>query len=60
MVWCWQQEERHRPSASNIIEVAKANQFLRLADAIRLNNFGSQVSVIWVNVHEQVDMCLNK
>lgn len=43
MVWCWQQEERDRPSSAQIMDVARADQFLRLADAIRINNFGSQV-----------------
>ena len=43
MVWCWQQEEKDRPSAQEVVGLAKADQFLRLADAIRINNFGSQV-----------------
>ena len=45
MVWCWQQEEENRPKASQIIDLTSADQFLRLADAIRINNFGSQVHV---------------
>ena len=51
MVWCWQQEEKDRPSASEIIGVAEADQFLRLADAIRINNFGSQVYSTVDSVH---------
>ena len=43
MVWCWQQAVDLRPTASGITAVAKMDQFLRLADAIRVNNFGSQV-----------------
>ena len=44
MVWCWQQSEDLRPTASQITKVSRMDQFLRLADAIRVNNFGSQVS----------------
>ncbi|XP_019849257.1 PREDICTED: leucine-rich repeat serine/threonine-protein kinase 1-like [Amphimedon queenslandica] len=44
MVWCWQQSEELRPTASQITKVSQMDQFLRLADAIRVNNFGSQVA----------------
>ena len=44
MVWCWQQDYDERPSADSIIEVAHSDQFLRLADAIRINNFQSQAT----------------
>lgn len=44
MVWCWQQSEKLRPDASDIMIESHRDQFLRLADAIRVNNFGSQVS----------------
>ena len=44
MVWCWQQTEDQRPNASEILTVSRTDQFLRLSDAIRVNNFGSQVS----------------
>lgn len=43
MVWCWQQSDKDRPEAGDIINVTDSDQFLRLSDAIRINNFGSQV-----------------
>ena len=43
MVWCWQQSDKDRPEARDIISVTDSDQFLRLSDAIRINNFGSQV-----------------
>ena len=45
MVWCWQQEPDDRPNADKVISTATADQFLRLADAIRINNFSSQVQM---------------
>ena len=38
MRWCWQQEYRHRPSATQVAEFITAPSFPRLVDAIALNS----------------------
>ena len=40
MVWCWQQNPEHRPTAGQIIEATSSEQFPRLLDGIRACNVG--------------------
>lgn len=40
MVWCWQQHPDNRPTANQIIRVAKSKQFLKLLDGIRISTGG--------------------
>ena len=38
MIWCWQQDPEVRPTASQVVEVAKSEQFCRLIDGIRIDD----------------------
>ena len=38
MIWCWQQDPEMRPTASQVVEVAKSEQFCRLVDGILIDN----------------------
>ena len=38
MVWCWQQDPEMRPTATEVVEVAKSEQFCRLIDGIRIDD----------------------
>ena len=38
MIWCWQQDPEMRPTATQVVEVAKNEQFCRLVDGILIDN----------------------
>jgi len=40
MIWCWQQDPEMRPTASQVVEVARSEQFCCLVDGIRIDNDG--------------------
>ena len=38
MIWCWQQDPEKRPTATQVVEVAKSEQFYRLIDGIHISD----------------------
>ena len=38
MKWCWQQDPEMRPTATQVVEVAKSEQFCCLVDGILIDN----------------------
>lgn len=38
MIWCWQQDPEVRPTATEVVEVAKSEQFCRLIDGIHIDD----------------------
>ena len=38
MIWCWQQDPEMRPTAAQVVEVAKSEQFCRLVDGVLIDN----------------------
>ena len=38
MIWCWQQDPEVRPTATDVVEVAKNEQFCRLIDGIHIDD----------------------
>lgn len=38
MIWCWQQDPEMRPTATQVVEVAKSEQFCRLVNGIHIDN----------------------
>ena len=38
MIWCWQQDPEMRPTATQVVEAAKSEQFCRLIDGILIDN----------------------
>jgi serine/threonine protein kinase len=41
MVVCWSQHPRYRPSASQIVSIASAPEFIHLGDVVSLADYGS-------------------
>ena len=38
MIWCWQQDPEMRPTATEVVEVAKSEQFCRLIGGIHIDD----------------------
>lgn len=38
MIWCWQQDPEIRPTATEVVEVAKSEQFFRLIGGIHIDD----------------------
>lgn len=38
MIWCWQQDPEMRPTATQVVEAAKSEQFCRLVDGIHIDD----------------------
>ena len=38
MIWCWQQDPEVRPTATQVVEAARSEQFCRLVDGILIDN----------------------
>ena len=56
MVWCWQQDPDMRPTATQVVEVAKSEQFCRLVDGIRIDNDGRVLCVC----HREISITLRQ
>lgn len=47
MVVCWSQQPRHRPSASQIVSIVSAPEFLHLMDVVSLDQ-GKLISILFL------------
>ena len=57
MVICWSQQPRHRPTASQIVSIASAPEFLHLMDVVSLDQgscssgtFASKNNKMWMSL----------
>ena len=57
MVICWSQQPRHRPTASQIVSIASAPEFLHLMDVVSLDQgscssatFASKSNKLWMSL----------
>ncbi|XP_065901967.1 leucine-rich repeat serine/threonine-protein kinase 1-like [Dysidea avara] len=56
MIWCWQQDPEMRPTATQVVEVARSQQFCRLVDGIRIDNDGRVLCVC----HREIPITLRQ
>lgn len=51
MSWCWQQDPELRPTASQVVEVVKSEEFCCLRDGVCINDYGQVLCVCHHNIH---------
>ena len=50
MNWCWQQAPELRPTASQVVEVVKSEEFCCLRDGVCINDYGKVLCVCHRNI----------
>ena len=51
MSWCWQQDPELRPTASQVVEVVKSEEFCCLRDGVCINDYGQVLCVCHCTIH---------
>lgn len=55
MNWCWQQDAKLRPTASEIVEAVKSEEFCCLVDGVCINDYGKVLCAYHRKVHTAND-----
>lgn len=60
MNWCWQQDPKLRPTASQVVESVKSEEFCCLLNGICINDYGKVLCVYSHKVHNMNHQKKNK
>lgn len=51
MNWCWQQDPELRPTASQVVETVKGEEFCCLIDGVCINDYGKVLCIHHCTLH---------